>query len=202
MPPKGWRKNAEGQYPQPTRPTLVSIDDILFPKSTVQKLAKEMVQDESSNMIISKDSLLALQRSATVFVSHVLFHARQHSKAGLRKTVNVQDIYGALEDAEFSGFLPDIKQRLAAFEERKKLEKDSKQEERGEDNVKMEEDGEDGKVENAEQEEKVNPAEKNESDEEPEILDVNPIAAISKEEMELGGRDEEDVNENEEDDNE
>ncbi|KAK6454692.1 histone-fold-containing protein [Scheffersomyces xylosifermentans] len=128
MPPKGWRKNAEGQYPQPNKDSeLVSIDDILFPRSTVQKIAKTIISEDDSNMILAKDSLTALQRSATVFVSHVLFHARQLSKEGSRKTINTQDILHALEKAEFSGFVPEVKHKLSSHEANVALKKKQKQ---------------------------------------------------------------------------
>ena len=63
MPPKGWRKNADGQYPQPSSKEneLISIDDILFPRTTIQKLAKNIISDDENNagqMTIAKDSLL------------------------------------------------------------------------------------------------------------------------------------------------
>ena len=110
-------KNADGQYPQPSSKEneLISIDDILFPRTTIQKLAKNIVSDDENNagqMTIAKDSLLALQRSATVFVSHLLFQAKQISKEANRKTVSAQDMLAALERAEFSGFIPEVKQNL------------------------------------------------------------------------------------------
>lgn len=132
MPPKGWRKNADGQYPQPNKDAeLVSIDDILFPRSSVQKLAKNIIAgDEGSNMILAKDSMTALQRSATVFVSYILFHARQLSKEGTRKTISTQDIIHALERAEFAGFIPEVKHKLSAYESnvalKKKVKSDTK----------------------------------------------------------------------------
>lgn len=136
MPPKGWRKNAEGQYPlQKQDLDLVSIDDILFPRATVQKLAKALLNssegETESNSVMAKDSVIALQRSATVFVSHLLFHARKISKDNSRKTVNAQDILAAIERADFPGFLPEVKQKLATFEQnnlQKKKDKKVKQE--------------------------------------------------------------------------
>lgn len=133
MPPKGWRKNTEGQYPQPNKDQdLVSIDEILFPRATVQKLAKNIMNasnDEgASNMILAKDSMIALQRSSTVFVSHLMFQARQISKDEGRKTINAQDILGALEKAEFSGFIPEVKQKLSIFESNIALRKKHKAE--------------------------------------------------------------------------
>ena len=120
MPPKGWKKNAEqngGHLPHKER-ELVSIDEILFPRATLQKLAKSIIQDDDAqnNMILAKDSLLALQRSSTVFVSYLLFYAKQIANETGRKTVNAQDMMGALERAEFGGFVPEIKEKLAAFE--------------------------------------------------------------------------------------
>mmetsp|Transcript_177 Transcript_177/g.199 ORF Transcript_177/g.199 Transcript_177/m.199 type:complete len:246 (+) Transcript_177:79-816(+) len=133
MPPKGWRKNTEGQYPQPNKDQdLVSIDDILFPRATVQKLAKNIMNASSdeggSNMILAKDSMTALQRSSTVFVSHLMFQARQISKDEGRKTVNAQDILIALEKAEFSGFIPEVKQKLSVYESNAALRKKAKAE--------------------------------------------------------------------------
>lgn len=133
MPPKGWRKNADGQYPEPPKEdTPVSIDDLLFPRSTIQKLAKLMINDNESNMLMAKDALLALQRSATVFVSNVMFHARQISKEQDRKGINSQDIMGALERAEFTGFIPEVRDRLANFEQAQAMRRAKKKEEKEE----------------------------------------------------------------------
>uniref|UniRef100_A0A0L0P795 DNA polymerase epsilon subunit D n=1 Tax=Candidozyma auris TaxID=498019 RepID=A0A0L0P795_CANAR len=133
MPPKGWRKNAEGKFPQNNRDLEnISIDDILFPKSVIQKLAKNIVLSEDGNMIISKDSLTALQRSATVFVSHLMFHARLVAKNAERKTVNSLDILQALEKAELTGFVPEVKQKLAAFEHNAEIKKKQKAEAKAE----------------------------------------------------------------------
>lgn len=134
MPPKGWRKNTEGHYPHPNKDQdLVSIDEILFPRATVQKLAKNIISASSdnesgSNMIIAKDSMTALQRSSTVFVSYLMFQARKISKQEGRKTVNAQDILNALEKAEFSGFVPEVKQKLGIFENNVALRKKNKTE--------------------------------------------------------------------------
>lgn len=144
MPPKGWRKNADGQYPEPPKEdTPVSIDDLLFSRSTIQKLAKLMINDNESNMLMAKDALLALQRSATVFVSNVMFHARQISKEQDRKGINSQDIMGALERAEFTGFIPEVRDRLANFELAQAIRKAKKKEEKEENAANAATEGED-----------------------------------------------------------
>lgn len=234
MPPKGWRKNTEGQYPQPNKDQdLVSIDEILFPRATVQKLAKNIISassdnENASNMIIAKDSLLAIQRSATVFVSHLMFQARQVSKEEGRKTVNAQDILASLEKAEFSGFVPEVKQKLSAFETNIALKKKSKAENRTSAtelainslnkrlkdndeqtiqrtaNADMDdepiEDDEDITEDLANDEEANNNVDGDEGQDDPKDDEVleNPIALLSKEEDELKG--EEPVEDDEKDD--
>ena len=131
MPPKGWRKNGDSA-PISKDTELVSIDDILFPRSTIQKLAKGILSDASGtalgdNMSLTKDSLIAVQRSATVFVSHMMFHARLIAKDLGRKNVNSQDILHALERADLAGFAPEIKQKLSLFELDAEAKKKSKQ---------------------------------------------------------------------------
>ncbi|CAN3367185.1 DNA polymerase epsilon subunit D [Diutina catenulata] len=123
MPPKGWRKNASGQYPQPNREELTSIDDILFPKSTVTKLAKKTVPPE---MLLGKDSVTALQRSATVFVSHLLFQARELQRESGKKIVTDKDIINAMQRADFGGFVPEIESRLAQWEQTRQQKKSLK----------------------------------------------------------------------------
>ncbi|KAI5951757.1 DPB4 [Candida jiufengensis] len=136
MPPKGWKKNADPSQQPPRDVDPVSIDDILFPRSTLQKLAKSIISDEenSNNMTMAKDSLLALQRSASVFVSYMLFHAKQISKSTGRKTITAQDMLFALERAEFGGFVPEIKDKLAIYESSISAKKQKKLEDRVENN--------------------------------------------------------------------
>lgn len=127
MPPKGWRKNAEGKFPAVQKDTEpVPIDELLFPKSVIAKLAKNITQSDDGNMILSKDSLTAVQRSATVFVSHLMYRARQVAEESSRKNVNSQDIILALELADLGGFVPEVKQKLTQFELNAKAKKKQK----------------------------------------------------------------------------
>lgn len=217
MPPKGWRKNADGQYPQVSKESeIISIDDILFPKATVMKLAKNITSGTGDdNMILAKDSGLALQRSATVFVSHLMFHAREVAKEQDRKTVNAQDILNALERAEFNGFTGEVKQKLSAFENNTVLKKKQRLENKSakveDPNTqpaakKLKDNSEQGiqkledKIEHEEEEEEeeednfedANDDANDEEDvdggeEEGEVPQSNPIAILGQEENELGG---------------
>lgn len=106
MPPKGWRKDSEGNYPNTSyikEQEKISIDDLLFPKSIITSLAKESLQnafqkgEEERRITVSKDAALAMQRSATVFVNHLLMFARMNAKDSNRKSCNDQDIMAALD---------------------------------------------------------------------------------------------------------
>lgn len=117
MPPKGWKKNQEPSLLH-QEVDLVSIDDILFPRATISKSIRAILDaDDNNKMTLSKDSLIAIQRAATVFVSHLLFHARQFAKHSNRKNVYASDILAGLEYAGFAGFTPRVKQLLATYEE-------------------------------------------------------------------------------------
>lgn len=210
MPPKGWRKNADGNYPVPNREAeITSIDEILFPRSIVQRLAKEMLNDDENSMSMAKDSLIALQRSATVFVSHIMFHAREVSKSNERKTVNAQDILTALENAEYPGFVPEVKQKTSMFEaalevkkkakaasgitetsgpEHKKLKADGEAVPEAEENEEEEEEDSDLDATNDNTEDLKDESQMDEDEPEVvEILDSNPIAVTSRVEEELEG---------------
>ncbi|EGV66006.1 DNA polymerase epsilon noncatalytic subunit [Yamadazyma tenuis] len=211
MPPKGWRKNPDGSYPQPNREAeITSIDEILFPRSIIQRLAKDILNSNDANMSMAKDSLIALQRSATVFVSHVMFHARAISKASDRKTVNAQDILAALEAAEYSGFVPEIKHKLASFEAAVEVRKSEKAASRTEpadfndvkrlkdnsenavpvmDTTLEDDDHSDNGIEDNDNDntEEVNDTNADEEDEIEEVSVPNPIAGVSQEATELEG---------------
>ncbi|CDR44772.1 CYFA0S15e02696g1_1 [Cyberlindnera fabianii] len=127
MPPKGWRKDTEAPFVSTKERDMISIDDILFPKATVNKLAKAILPDGG---LISKDSTTAVQRSATVFVSYLLAHARQNAKKFERRTIGPQDIISALETTEFSSFIPAVREELDQYQAHKDALKQKRKEEK------------------------------------------------------------------------
>ncbi|KAH3901927.1 DNA polymerase epsilon noncatalytic subunit SCDLUD_001712 [Saccharomycodes ludwigii] len=125
MPPKGWRKDSSGNYPQKSyakEQQQISINDLLFPKATIVSLAKKYMKKETAiqgqedahdddaprKLIMSKDSTLALQRSATVFVNYLLIHARAFALNKNKKSISADDIRSALEEIGFGGGFVDI----------------------------------------------------------------------------------------------
>ncbi|QLQ82418.1 hypothetical protein HG537_0H01800 [Torulaspora globosa] len=155
MPPKGWKKDAQGNYPTTSymkEQESVTIHDLLFPKSVVTQLAKEVGGDSEKKLLVSKDTALALQRSSTVFVNHLFMFAREIALSQDRKSCNINDIYDALDQTGFGGFKSIINSKIVAYQEalemRKKFksnEKTTSMEENGsEDEEQQEEQQQDG----------------------------------------------------------
>lgn len=135
MPPKGWRKDSEGKYPNTSyirEQEKLSIDDLLFPKSIITSLAKGSLQNAFQNdgdrrVTVSKDAALALQRSATVFVNHLLMFARSIAKANDRKSCNEQDILAALEQIGLGSLQSIISERMQGYQQAMAWKKQNKE---------------------------------------------------------------------------
>lgn len=132
MPPKGWRKDAQGNYPTTSyikEQENITIQDLLFPKSTIVNLAREVPQQSGKKLLINKDASLALQRGATVFVNHLLLFAREIAKSQDKKSCSVDDVLGALDHIGHSALKGPVRDKLdeyqAAVEQRKKEKLDS-----------------------------------------------------------------------------
>ncbi|ETI23967.1 hypothetical protein G647_05774 [Cladophialophora carrionii CBS 160.54] len=80
----------------------IGIDDLLLPRSLISRLARGSLPPNTS---LQKDALLALTRSATVFVSYLAHHANEQSQLRHRKTLGVQDVYVALQEMEMAGVM-------------------------------------------------------------------------------------------------
>lgn len=120
MPPKGWRKDAQGNYPTTSyikEQESVTIHDLLFPRSVITHMAKEVNADAERKILLNKDTALALQRSSTVFVSHLFMYAREIAKENDRKSCNVNDVYDALDKIGFGGFKSIINSKMIAYQE-------------------------------------------------------------------------------------
>ncbi|KAK5987342.1 DNA polymerase epsilon subunit D [Cladobotryum mycophilum] len=85
----------------------VTIEDLSLPKSIITRLAKGILPP---NTQIQGNAILALSKSATVFISYLAAHANENTVAAGKKTLLPGDVFKALDDTEF-GFL---KERLEA----------------------------------------------------------------------------------------
>lgn len=139
MPPKGWRKDAQGNYPTTSymkKQENVTMQDLLFPRSVIMALAKEVPEMQqqqvqvqaaekgepvektpAKKLVVTKDASMALQHSATVFVNHLLMYARELAKEQDRRSCNVDDILNALEHMGHPGLKPLVANRLDDYQE-------------------------------------------------------------------------------------
>lgn len=141
MPPKGWRKYPDGFKPTNAAGTPVkdkdqfSLDDLLFPRSTVLKLAKETFATGSGTAAaaatqVPKDAQTALARSASMFVSYLALEANTIARDAGRKTVLPSDVFRALDNVQFGAFSPKVREDLAIFESHAAARKEQQRERR------------------------------------------------------------------------
>ncbi|CAR27798.1 hypothetical protein ZYGR_0N02840 [Zygosaccharomyces rouxii] len=125
MPPKGWRKDAQGNYPTTSyikEQENITIQDLLFLKSVITNLAKD-VNHGDKRLMINKDAILALQRSATVFVNHLLMFARENSRSQDRKSCNINDVLDGLDQIGFGGFKTILSTKMVDYQRALELRK-------------------------------------------------------------------------------
>ncbi|ODV96685.1 hypothetical protein PACTADRAFT_15214 [Pachysolen tannophilus NRRL Y-2460] len=233
MPAKGWRKSqaqdssdgnnpsgvaaaapAPAQQAQASNHEIISIDEILFPKATIARIAKSVLipeknseenegnnnieeeenLPEKSSFILAKDSLTLIQRSSVVYISHLFHHATQIAKDANRKTVNAQDIINALELTGFDSYIPIIKDELENFTAKAQLKKKQKQEAIGEQN--LNDDKEDASV----NEEEVEDEETKETEKKPKKLKDNKGNTVAKGEDTEKEKQEQDGDDDDDDD--
>lgn len=124
MPAKGWKKNDNPNSFE--EKSLVSIEDLIYPKATILKLARSVFENQDnkgSNAVISGDSTLALQRAATVFVNYIGEYARQVALSKDKIVVTANDVMEALNSMGFEEFVPELNSELNAFNKLKKEKK-------------------------------------------------------------------------------
>ncbi|KAF2189674.1 histone-fold-containing protein [Zopfia rhizophila CBS 207.26] len=90
----------------------LSVEDLNLPKSIVQRLAKGVLPP---NTQIQKDALLAMSKSATVFVNYLTHHAHENAARSNKKTVMPKDIFDAMQELEFDAFLPRLEAEVNKF---------------------------------------------------------------------------------------
>ncbi|KAK9466662.1 histone-fold-containing protein, partial [Lipomyces arxii] len=74
-----------------------------LPRATVTRLAKGALP---KNTAVQKDASTALSKSATVFINYLTSTANEITQQAGRKTVNVDDVFQAIELLDLKFFLP------------------------------------------------------------------------------------------------
>ncbi|KAF2691258.1 histone-fold-containing protein [Lentithecium fluviatile CBS 122367] len=90
----------------------LSVEDLNLPKSIVQRLGKGVLPP---NTQIQKDALLAMSKSATVFVNYLTSCAAEHAARSGKKTVMPKDVFDAMHELEFEFMLPRLEAEVNKF---------------------------------------------------------------------------------------
>ncbi|CAN9158117.1 unnamed protein product [Alternaria alternata] len=129
MPPRKSNVSAVSNEESPAPPRSVpreeslGVEDLNLPKSIVQRLAKGVLPP---NTQIQKDALLAMSKSATVFVNYITSAydsyksiirqiAAEKALASGKKTVMPKDVFDAMTELEFASFLPRLEAEVTKF---------------------------------------------------------------------------------------
>ncbi|KAF2034951.1 histone-fold-containing protein [Setomelanomma holmii] len=109
---------AEDETPAPKsaskepKDDTLSVEDLNLPKSIVQRLAKGVLPP---NTQIQKDALLAMSKSATVYVNYLTSCAAEHAQRQGKKTVMPNDVFAAMHELEFAFMLPRLEAEVTKF---------------------------------------------------------------------------------------
>uniref|UniRef100_L2FFK0 DNA polymerase epsilon subunit D n=1 Tax=Colletotrichum fructicola (strain Nara gc5) TaxID=1213859 RepID=L2FFK0_COLFN len=95
------KKDSEKAPKEKADKDSLTIEDLNLPKSIITRLAKGVLPPQSQ---IQANAVLAMSKSATVFINYLAAHANQNTVNANKKTVSAEDVFKALEDIEF-GFL-------------------------------------------------------------------------------------------------
>lgn len=90
----------------------LGVEDLNLPKSIVQRLGKGVLPP---NTQIQKDALLAMSKSATVFVNYITSCAAEHALRSGKKTVMPKDVFEAMTELEFDFMLPRLEAEVTKF---------------------------------------------------------------------------------------
>ncbi|KAI9682604.1 MAG: hypothetical protein M1822_006902 [Bathelium mastoideum] len=126
MPP---RKSHEGEEGAAAKDGL-SVEDLLLPRTMCQRLAKGVLP---ANTQIQKDALLAMSKSATVFINYIGMQcvlritpvsliwlmqtcsAQDAAQAADKSTIRPKDVLEAVKELEFDDFIPRLEIELEKY---------------------------------------------------------------------------------------
>ncbi|WQF84972.1 Putative transcription factor CBF/NF-Y/archaeal histone domain, histone-fold [Colletotrichum destructivum] len=90
----------------------LTIEDLSLPKSIITRLAKGVLPP---NTQIQANAVLAMSKSATVFISYLASHANEITVNANKKTVSAEDVFKALDDIEFGFLREPLEQEFAKY---------------------------------------------------------------------------------------
>ncbi|KAG5979963.1 hypothetical protein E4U55_004535 [Claviceps digitariae] len=90
----------------------VTIEDLMLPKSIITRLAKGVLPP---NTQIQANVILAMSKSATVFINYLASRANEHTINANKKTISPADVFKALDDIEFDFLKQPLEAEFAKF---------------------------------------------------------------------------------------
>ncbi|KAI0376253.1 histone-fold-containing protein [Hypomontagnella monticulosa] len=107
-------KDKEKKDSKDSSKDAVTIEDVTLPKSIITRLAKGVLPP---NTQIQANAILAMSKSATVFINHLANAANEHTQSANKKTIAPADVFDALEDIEFPFFRERLEAEYKKFSE-------------------------------------------------------------------------------------
>ncbi|KAK4161995.1 DNA polymerase epsilon subunit D [Cladorrhinum sp. PSN259] len=92
----------------------VTIEDLTLPKSIITRLAKGVLPP---NTQIQANAIMALTKSATVFINHLANAANESTLSANKKTIMPADVFKGLESIEFDFMRDRLEVEFAKFNE-------------------------------------------------------------------------------------
>ncbi|KAK3362735.1 histone-fold-containing protein [Lasiosphaeria hispida] len=92
----------------------ITIEDLTLPKSIITRLAKGVLPP---NTQIQANAILALSKSATVFISHLASNANEFTLSSNKKTIMPADVFKALDEIEYGFMRERLEAEFAKFNE-------------------------------------------------------------------------------------
>ncbi|KAI2466136.1 histone-fold-containing protein, partial [Annulohypoxylon bovei var. microspora] len=92
----------------------ITIEDLNLPKSIITRLAKGVLPP---NTQIQANAVLAMCKSATVFISHIANAANEKTLSSNKKTIMPADVFDALNDIEFEFMRERLEAEFKKFNE-------------------------------------------------------------------------------------
>ncbi|KAI0160928.1 histone-fold-containing protein [Hypoxylon sp. FL1284] len=91
-----------------------TIEDLTLPKSIITRLAKGVLPP---NTQIQANAILAMSKSAVVFINHLANAANERTMGSGKKTIMPDDVFSALADIEYPFFREPLEAEFKKFNE-------------------------------------------------------------------------------------
>ncbi|AEO65878.1 uncharacterized protein THITE_2113448 [Thermothielavioides terrestris NRRL 8126] len=107
-------KDKERERERERERDALTIEDLTLPKSIITRLAKGVLPP---NTQIQANAILALTKSATVFINHLANAANEFTVASNKKTIMPADVFKALDEIEYGFMREKLEAEFAKFNE-------------------------------------------------------------------------------------